>query len=99
MYTYRHFKPGAVGQSSTNAHYNDYYPDVYCNCEQRISKTFVSGQPTNPNISNNQRISNVIKSTIGGKVQYGYLGQPAKLNYLGRGEGQPGGGGKPPSNF
>jgi hypothetical protein len=37
---------------------------------------------------------------IGGTTQFGngYLGQPVNINYLGRGEGQPGGSGAPPRN-
>jgi hypothetical protein len=37
----------------------------------------------------------------GGTTQFGnfYLGQPLSLNYLGRSQGQPGGGGSPPRNI
>ena len=36
----------------------------------------------------------------GGQIQFGnfYLVKPLQLNYLGRMEGQPGGGGAPPKN-
>jgi hypothetical protein len=64
------------------------------------------------NISNQQRIAqrlmvqgssqNVvpISRLNGGITQFGnfYLKQPLSLNYLGRMEGQPGGGGSPPKN-
>ena len=64
------------------------------------------------NISNQQRIAqrlildgssqNVLRIARfnGGITQYGnfYLNQPLSLNYLGRMEGQPGGGGSPPKN-
>lgn len=64
------------------------------------------------NISNHQRIAqrlilegssqNVarIARLNGGITQFGnfYLNQPLSLNYLGRMEGQPGGGGSPPTN-
>ena len=47
---------------------------------------------------NGQRVNYV--SRWGGITQFGnfYLGQPLNLNYLGRMEGQPGGGGSPPTN-
>lgn len=64
------------------------------------------------NISNQQRLAqrlilegssqNVVRISRlnGGIIQYGnfYLNQPLSLNYLGRMEGQPGGGGRPPKN-
>ena len=64
------------------------------------------------NVSNQQRIAqrlildgssqNVVRIARfnGGITQYGnfYLNQPLSLNYLGRMEGQPGGGGSPPKN-
>ena len=64
------------------------------------------------NISTQQRIAqrlildgasqNVVRIARfnGGITQYGnfYLNQPLSLNYLGRMEGQPGGGGSPPKN-
>jgi hypothetical protein len=64
------------------------------------------------NISNQQRIANrlILQSASqnvtpisrlnGGVTQFGnfYLKQPLSLNYLGRMEGQPGGGGSPPKN-
>ena len=52
------------------------------------------------NISNSQRISQVINSSVGGSTQFGnyYLGEPVVFNYLGRVEGQPGGSGAPLRN-
>ena len=64
------------------------------------------------NISTKQRIAqrlildgssqNVVRISRfnGGITQFGnfYLNQPLSLNYLGRMEGQPGGGGSPPKN-
>ena len=64
------------------------------------------------NVSNKQRIAqrlilegssqNVVRISRlnGGITQFGnfYLQQPLSLNYLGRMEGQPGGGGSPPKN-
>lgn len=64
------------------------------------------------NVSNQQRIAqrlildgssqNIVRISRfnGGITQYGnfYLNQPLSLNYLGRMEGQSGGGGSPPKN-
>jgi hypothetical protein len=54
----------------------------------------------NPNISYKQQISIKINTLIGGNTHYGnfYLGKTPQINYLGRTEGQPGGGGMPPKN-
>ena len=68
--------------------------------------------PNNSNISNRQRIANRlilagssqnvfrISRLNRGITQFGnfYLKEPLTLNYLGRMEGQPGGGGSPPKN-
>jgi hypothetical protein len=66
---------------------------------------------TYSNMSYKMRLSQVLKldsysqvtnriSRISGKTQFGnfYLGQPLNVNYLGRIEGMPGGGGSPPIN-
>jgi hypothetical protein len=47
-----------------------------------------------------ERISQIITTSLGGRIHYGnfYLGQPLITNYLGRFEGQPGGGGVPIRN-
>jgi hypothetical protein len=84
-----------------------YYPpeeeqkDIVCNCYDNIVKKFSpDSHGTNANISNNMRIAQSIRIPRSGKPQFGnfYLGEPLNLNYLGRMEGQPGGGGMPPRN-
>ena len=52
------------------------------------------------NISNNMRVAQYINTRLGGSTLFGnfYLGEPLSLNYLGRMEGQPGGGGAPLRN-
>lgn len=87
------------------AEYNIVKPDTQqknCHCIPDNYNKFVIGSDSpSIQISNNMRISQLIKFYKGGKTQYGnsYLGQPLNLNYLGRMEGMPGGSGKPPSNF
>ena len=51
-------------------------------------------------LSYNERMSKNILTNLGGKIQFGnyYLGKPNIFNYLGRQEGQPGGGGIPIRN-
>lgn len=51
-------------------------------------------------LSYNERMSKNILTNLGGKIQFGnyYLGKPIIFNYLGRQEGQPGGGGAPIRN-
>lgn len=51
-------------------------------------------------LSYNSRMSKNILTSLGGKIHFGnyYLGKPNVFNYLGRQEGQPGGGGIPIRN-
>ena len=49
-------------------------------------------------ISNTQRISNLLKNNYRGRIQYGNRGTPLALNYLGKVEGQSGGAGRPIRN-
>lgn len=75
--------------------------EIVCNCYDNIAKKFApDSQGTSSNISNNMRIAQSIRIPRSGKPQFGnfYLGEPLTLNYLGRMEGQPGGGGMPPRN-
>ena len=74
-------------------------------------KLIYSSNTNYSNLSYKRRISQLLKldgysqkvsriSRMAGKLQFGnfYLGQPLNINYLGRMEGMPGGGGKPPTN-
>jgi hypothetical protein len=99
MYSYRQFTPGSkskCGKLITYAGVNnlDIKPCTYINSEV-IKKSFITH-----NISNSQRISQVINSSVGGSTQFGnfYLGEPVVFNYLGRVQGQPGGSGAPLRN-
>jgi len=101
MYSYKHFTPGnnlKCGKLITYAGVNsqNIKPCTYISSDI-IKKTANS---TSNNISNAQRIAQVINSTTGGSTQFGnyYLGEPTVFNYLGRVEGQPGGSGAPLRN-
>ena len=69
-------------------------PCIYINSE------IIDKSTTKPNISTVQRISQVIKTSTSGNVQFGnyYLGKPVVFNYLGKVEGQIGGSGIPLRN-
>jgi hypothetical protein len=74
---------------------------LYCKCvESKYRKQAAQVSDSYSNISQNQKIAQIIKINLGGSTQYGnfYLGKPLSINYLGRTEGQPGGGGSPPKN-
>jgi len=82
----------------------DYYTflkNPSCVCTPPEEKKFTS-QTNKNNISNNMRIAQNIKTAslggIGGNIQFGNNGEIVALNYLGRTEGMPGGGGVPPRN-
>jgi hypothetical protein len=77
-------------------------PQNKCVCiPDKYNKFVIGSDSPSTKISNNMRISQLIKFYKGGKTQYGnfYLGQPLNVNYLGRMEGMSGGSGSPPRNF
>jgi len=85
--------------------------DIHLN-RSAVYKKNNQSSSNNSNISNKQRTANRlilagssqnvvrISRLNSGITQFGnfYLKQPLSLNYLGRMEGQPGGGGSPPRN-
>jgi hypothetical protein len=103
MYSYRQFTPGNKSNSSRMINYAALYSaqgkEETCFCVPEKYDKFIR-QSNSCNISNNQRIAQKIKSSLGGSTQFGnsYLGEPTVINYLGRTAGQPGGGGSPPKN-
>jgi len=72
-----------------------------CYCQPEIFKN-ASANPNSSYNSRNLRISNIVQNFKGGQIQFGnyYLGtnNGSALNYLGRLEGMPGGGGTPIKN-
>jgi hypothetical protein len=107
MYSQRQFTPGKKSNSSKIMYVAQYnalnptLPEITCACvEDKYDKFTIGSDSPSVRVSNNIRISQVIKSSLGGNTQYGnfYLGQPLQLNYLGRTEGMPGGSGRPPTN-
>ena len=76
-------------------------PQLNCVCKpDKYDKNTIGSTSPSIKLSNNRRISQIITSSKGGRIQYGnfYLGQPLNINYLGRMEGMPGGSGQPPRN-
>ena len=65
----------------------------YCRCVKKQQRRFYAGQNLNPNISTNIRISQIINTSLGGKIYFGncYLGQGPYIDALGSIEGQSGG--------
>ncbi len=110
MYSYQTFTPGG-GKSTSRmikyvAQYNQIYADngknntCFCIPNKFDKNTPLSDAPSTK-MSYATRIGQLIRTTRGGgKTQYGnfYLGLPLNVNYLGRTEGMPGGGGMPPIN-
>jgi hypothetical protein len=77
------------------------YDTKNCGCIQNKNQKYVVGSDS-PSIRQSQqyRVSFLCRTPVSGTTQFGngYLGQPVKVNYLGRGEGQSGGSGAPPLN-
>lgn len=98
----QYFTPGKKSEARKIIKYlslAEYNNNKVCQCNKEELKKF-SSQSITPNISNSQRVSQIIRSSIGGRTRFGnyYLGEPSVFNYLGRVEGQPGGSGTPLRN-
>lgn len=102
MYSQRQFTPGKKSNSFKVTQRNNYSDEkIYCACvEDQYNKFTTGSDSASTRTSNNLRVSAILKYSRGGKTQYGnsYLGQPININYLGKSEGMPGGGGGPPLN-
>jgi hypothetical protein len=105
MYSQRQFTPGKKSNSSRLlkyiAEYNVNSP-LNCACiPDKYDKTVIGSDSASVRVSKNMRNSQIIRTSLGGTIQYGnfYLNQPLQLNYLGKVEGMSGGSGMPPKNF
>lgn len=72
---------------------------LICSCVDNINEKYATKENAS-NMSNKRRISQILRTSVGGTVNFGnyYLGEPPVINYLGRVPGQPGGAGSPPKN-
>ncbi len=110
MYSYQTFTPGGRKDTSRMIKYIAEYNNVYADNRKNntcfcISTKFDKNTPVSDGSSRRltyaERVGELIRITrSGGKIQYGnfYLNKPLNVNYLGRMEGMPGGGGMPPLN-
>lgn len=106
MYSYQSFTPGSKGNTSRMINYiaesnaiDGNINTCYC-VPNKYDKNTPGSDAASARVSYATKISQIIQSKKGGTVQFGnfYLGQPLNVNYLGRTEGMPGGGGMPPRN-
>ena len=108
MYSYSNFRLRSKSASSRIINYITPYNQVFYNTEKKncycISNKLDKNTPGSLSpalrVSSSIRISKLVNSTKGGKMQYGnfYLGEQLNINYLGRIQGMPGGSGSPPVN-
>jgi len=84
------FIPGRYQNIRKIHKYYIYRNNVACNCIQNKITT-LNTSTNNKSETENERISQIISNNLGGKITYGNFGIPAKINYLGRIEGQSGG--------
>jgi hypothetical protein len=96
MYSYQQFTPGNKSLSGKIITYVAQGKDG-CVCVPEKYEKFIR-QPNATNISNYQRVSNILKTKYSGNTQFGNVERPVVVNYLGRTAGQPGGSGAPPKN-
>ena len=61
-----------------------------CGCIQQRANLIKQGW-NDPSQTENNRISQILTGTLGGKITYGNFYKPVTINYLGGWEGQPGG--------
>jgi hypothetical protein len=106
MYSYQSFTPGSRSNTSRIINYvaqaqanGKDISTCYC-IPDKYDKNTPGSDAASARVSYATKIAQIIQSKRGGTAQYGnfYLGQPLNINYLGRIEGMPGGGGKAPTN-
>ena len=68
-----------------------------CNCIQNKVLSIKQGY-LDPNISEAQRISQILQSSVGGRISFGNSNNASLINNLGGIEGQSGGLPRPPRN-
>jgi hypothetical protein len=87
----RRFIPGGSHPRFTKLYtYTVYKNYDTCNCIQEKANQIKTGW-NDASQTENDRITQILSNNLGGKITFGNFGIPAKVNYLGRVEGQPGG--------
>jgi hypothetical protein len=84
------FFPGSKPRIKKLYTYNIYSEYPTCECIQEKAQKIKTGY-NNPTQTENQRISQILSNTLGGRITYGNVGIPVEINYLGRQEGHLGG--------
>jgi hypothetical protein len=92
-----YFAPGSNNNFSKLYSYVIFKNYDTCNCIQQKVHNAKSGW-NDPLQTENMRIASTITNNLGGKITWGNFGIPAKVNYLGQVEGQPGGSLRPLRN-
>ena len=69
-----------------------------CGCVNNAKVLKAKTAENNPTQTTAMRYSEHLRNSLGGRTEFGISGQPIKLNYLGRREGQSGGSGAPLRN-
>jgi len=91
------FTPGYNNRFKQLYKYGVYQNNVTCNCIQPQTYVVKTGS-NDPTQTENNRITRAVTNNLGGKIMWGNFGVPAKVNYLGGIEGQPGGSLRPLRN-
>jgi hypothetical protein len=105
----KYFTPGKKSQTTRLINYIAMYNSAFPNADNltctacipdKYDKNTLGSDSPSTRVSNNIRVSQIVNFTKGGTTQFGnfYLGQPPKVNYLGRVAGMPGGSGSAPVN-
>jgi hypothetical protein len=92
---YRSFNTNQLYDNINNG--DDITEGTLCGCIPPRANKIMQGY-NQPGTTNNMRISQLVTSSLGGRIVFGNNNQPLELDYLGGREGQPGGSFKPLRN-
>jgi hypothetical protein len=92
---YRNFNTTQTFDNINNS--DDITEGTLCGCIQQRANNIKQGW-NDPSQTENNRISQAITGTLGGRTTYGNFYKPVTINYLGGWEGQPGGSPRPLRN-
>ena len=85
---------GAGKTNSTRKIINStfYIENSVCKCPEQNKESINTSSDNNNQYTENQRIADLVRNSLGGRTQYGnFVNRQQLVTFLGRTEGQPGG--------
>jgi hypothetical protein len=87
-----YFGAGKINTTRKIINTKQYVENPVCNCPVQDKTSINTSSDNNNQYTENQRIADLVRNSLGGRVQYGNnINRQQLATFLGRTEGQPGG--------